>query len=60
MEELCHSGLGFEVSKAHTRRSLLLFSLCLQVSNQMNLLQHHTCLSATMLPTMKVTDFLKL
>ena len=56
----CVSGVGFEVSRAHTISSMFWHSFCLMlvdqdVSSQL-LLQRHSCLPAVVPLTMKAMD----
>lgn len=57
LEEVCHMGMAFEVSKAHTGPVLL--SICLQLVGQdlsfQLLLKHHAGLPTSMIPAIMVT-----
>lgn len=48
LEELCHLGVGLEVSKAHSRAIL---TLCVDQEVNQVLKHHHVCLYAAILPT---------
>lgn len=53
LEEVCHWGVSFEVSKPYLRRpSLPLPSVCGSAVSSQLLLQHHVYLLAAILPTM--------
>lgn len=60
MLEVCHSEVGFQISKAHTTPKCVTLSPCFMLVNEVVssklLLQHHNLLPAAILPTIIVMD----